>query len=438
MGFFDRWLGGDPRRDLERAEVLLAKGETERALELARRAVKQAVGADAGRAASMVERARDAAVSKALERAATAVSSEYWEDAAEWVGAALEHVEDPARRGELEERLSELLAKAREADNAAEDELYGPSSAPEDDVDTELDPEVHYHALIGMLSEQVGDLYEDRPAAFRRAYVDLNEGRVDEALAAFEQLAESTPDPVVQLERGRCRLMSGDADGALEDLEAAWEAFGDDPIDARGELSLPGLWAEARLARGEGEKVLERLAALAEPGAGRPSLSLIYAQALLASGRAGDARSFLATAAARFSSQPMFAYLLAGVLAEAGERSAAIECLEVAIAPSCAGGSCKAPAKHLPSLRALASLYLEQDGSRDRVRQLLNLVAQDQGGRLAGEDFALLARFHELEGNPEGAERAAAEAARLLSIVPTEGTPATAAAPSLGGMKPPL
>ena len=228
-----------------------------------------------------------------------------------------------------------------------------------------------------MLVEEVGDLYDQRPAAFRTAYIDLNEGRVTEALAAFEALAATVPaDPVLQLELGRCRLMLGDPAAALADFEAVWETFGDDSIDLSGEVSLPGLWAEAKLALGDASSVLERLAPLAQPSADRPTLSYHYAHALLAVDSA-ETRGFLASAASRFTGQPMFPYLLAGVLARSGDRQEAIECLEMAIAPSCASGNCKTPPKHLPSLRALVALYLEEESGAARVHQLLEFLARD-------------------------------------------------------------
>ncbi len=46
MGFLNRLFAGDPKRDIERAEALLDKGEAERALELARRAEERAQAAE--------------------------------------------------------------------------------------------------------------------------------------------------------------------------------------------------------------------------------------------------------------------------------------------------------------------------------------------------------------------------------------------------------
>jgi tetratricopeptide (TPR) repeat protein len=413
MGFLSRLFASDPRRDIERAEALLEKGEAARALELARRAEERAQAPDRSHAARLAARARSALVAGALEKAELAESSEYFEDAVEWISAALEHVADEAERQELEERLGTLEAQARAADR---EDPWEPPPPPEAEPATQLDPDTHYLALVGMLGEDFADLYEDRPAAFRRAYVDLNEGRIEAALETLDLLAEARgEDPVTLFERGRCRLMLGDTEGALADLEAAQETFGDRAVDLTGDLSVPVLWAEAMLVLGRHEPVIERLEALAAPAAGNPAISYRYAQALLAAERFDDARKFLAVAASTYPGNPVFPQQLALVLVRLGEKAAAIDCLEAAIAPSCAGGRCGRPRKHLPSIRALASLYLDEGDSPDRVRELMKLVALELSGQLTSEDHALLARFHEQTGDPEAAALAAAEADRLRS-----------------------
>ena len=134
MGFLNRLFAGDPRRDLERAEAQLEKGEPERALELARRAQERSDGADQKHAAAFITRACEAVAAKALEKAATAVSSKYYEDAMEWVQTALDHVSDPARRGELEERLKALHAKAEDAAEEAEASYDFPPQSEEESI----------------------------------------------------------------------------------------------------------------------------------------------------------------------------------------------------------------------------------------------------------------------------------------------------------------
>ncbi len=439
VGFFKRLFPGDPLRDLERAEALLGSGDAERALELALGARERATPADRNRAEVLAERARKTLVGGALEKASLAEASEYFEDAAEWLGLASEHAGDETRRRELKELQQTMLERAREADRQAEEEPWQLPDETDPEPSTDLEPSAHYQALIDMLAEDVAERYETRPIAFRSAYVALNEGLAAEALSAFEALAAAGgEDPVIRLERGRCRLALGDAGGALEDFEAAWPAFGDEFLDLVGELSVPGLWAEAMLALGRPGPVIERLAELADPVEAAP-LCERYAQALLAAERFEDARSFLSSAIARNSARDLLSYQLAQALERLGERAAAIDCLEIAIAPSCAGGC--APAKmHLPSFRTLVALYLEEGGHAERVHELMTRIARGLGGRLSSTDHALLARYYEEIGDQEAAEHARDHARRLRDEASAgEALAATPApAPALGGKRAPL
>ncbi len=425
MGFFKRLFTSDPRRDLERAEALLAGGNAQRALELARRAEAQALAGDKNRTRALVEQARQALASTALEKASLAESSEYFDDAAEWLAVALEHIDDREQRSSLEELRQRLLERAHES----EDEAWEPPPEAHTEITTELDPGTHYQTLVDMLVEGVAERYDDRPPAFRAAYVALNEGRVAEAHESFEELATAGgDDPVILLERGRSRLASGQAEGAAADLEAAWPAFGDQPLDLAGEMSLPALWADAMLTLGRPQPVIERLAELVDPVATAP-LCERYAQALLQAEQFAEARAFLTSAVVDNPVRPAFAFQLAGTLDGLGERPAAIDCLETAIAPSCATG-CAPRAKHLPSLRALAALYLEDGSHPQRVHELMTLVAQSLGGRLTGRDHSLLAGYYEQIGDAAAAEQARSHARRLseeaataLEAGPTPPTP---------------
>ncbi len=424
MGFLKRLLAGDPHRDLERAATLLENGEAERALELARRAEARATPADKNRARVLVEQGRKTLAAVALEKASLAEASEYFEDAAEWIVVALEHIGDEARRSDLEELRRSLLERARETGA----ESWEPLPEPEVDTQTELDPGIHYQALIDMLVDEVADRYEARLPVFRLAYVALNEGRVVEAHEAFEGLAaDSGEDPVLRFERGRSRLAVGDVAAAVPDFEAAWPAFGDGPLDLAGELSVPGLWAEAMLALGQPEPVIERLADLADP-IDAPPLAEHYGQALLTAERFAEARDFLASALTSNGGRDRFAYQLAQALEQLGERAAAIDCLEAAIAPSCTTG-CAARAKYLPSFRALATLYLEDESRPERVHELMTVIAQALGGHLRGSDHSLLARYYEQIGDAEAAGHARDRAQRLrqgaAALEVTDEVPAT-------------
>ena len=432
MGLLQRLFAGDPQRDLERAEALLESGDAQRALELARRAEQRAPERDQERVRAMVEKARQTLATEALKKASLAETSEYFEDAAEWVEVALEHVDDPSRRGELEALLKSLLDCARKA----EDEAWEPPTELSS-TQTDLDAGIHYQALIDMLEEEVAERYQARPPAFRAAYVALNEGRTEEARQAFEALAATAADdPVMRFERGRSRLASGDADGAASDLEAAWPELGDGALDLAGELSVPGLWAEAMLALGKPEQVIERLTGLLDPIAAAP-LCERYARALLDGERFDAARDFLAAAVQRNPGRDLFSYQLARALGHLGQREAAIDCLEAAIAPSCKTG-CAPRARFLPSFRALASFYLEDGSQPERVRELMKLIAQTLGGRITSRDHTLLGEYYEQVGDAEAAERARDQARQLSEQTAGEAVAAAPAPTPGGGMRAPI
>ena len=288
-----------------------------------------------------------------------------------------------------------------------------------------------------MLVEEVAEHYEGRLPAFRIAYVALNEGRVAEAHEAFEILAASADeDPVVRFERGRSRLAVGDVAGAVPDFEAAWPTFGDGALDLTGELSVPGLWAEAMLALGQPVPVIERLVKLADPIDAAP-VSERYAQALMAAERLEDARDFLTAAVAKNPSRDLFAYQLAQTFEQLGERTAAIDCLEIAIAPSCTTG-CAPRQKYLPSFRALVSLYLADESQPERVHELMTVIARALGGRLTSGDHTLLARYYEQIGDAEAAEHAHGHAQRLRQEAAPLETVDAGPAPAGGQMRAPL
>ncbi len=421
MGLFDRLFTPDPHRTLERAKKLLDRGEATEALRLARRAAAADALTYRSRAEEVIRRAQEILVDAALARAALAEESEYFEDAAEWIRTALEHVEDEGRRQELEERAAAFLERVAEAEKVQKRFVLPEPDSPDEAaegpvayVEPELDPDAHYEALVGMLDEDVAERYEERPEPFRRAFLQLNQGQPRGALPALDELVGKHPeDPVYRLERGHCRLLVGEFEGACEDLEAVWEAFGDEPLDQGRTYSVPGFWAEAMLGRGKPAELLERLNEVAVPPECDHGLCYQYAVGLMAVERFEEARGYLLGVMSHFIQVPDFPHLLALALYKLGQTQAAIDTLERAIAPSCAAGSCRRPAMHLPSFRDLTWFYLVEGRELDRVRRLLSMIAQALGGQLQREDHLLLVKYHELTGDEEAAREAADELRRL-------------------------
>ncbi len=270
--------------------------------------------------------------------------------------------------------------------------------------------EALYEVFVGSLRDDVAPRYRDRPAGFRRAVLDLGEQREPAASqAVIEALAEADPDdPVLRLERGRWRFARGDAAGARADLEAAWAAFGDEPLDLGDMLSIPEMWCEAALETGDHAAVLARLEERNELTLSDPELSLFYAEALLAAGEDGEAARFLAESVGHFPRRADLAHLLAATLHRRGDAAGAIEALERSL--RACGAGCSPAALHPPSLRLLATVYAEAGGPLERLGDVLLLLRGAQGGELEPGDWLLQARYHELAGEPRAAERARARA----------------------------
>lgn len=263
MSLFDRLFRKDPRAEIARGEELLAAGRAYEAIHAVRRAeAAPGFGDDPAlreRARQAERRAREVLVASALAEADLMEADEEYDEAVDWVDSALEHLEALARAGAPDPGRAEALRRRRKALRDRRRDAGRQSSLLrrfEEDGEAEgpdpLDVETRFGLLAGTLHEEVADLYLHRPLPFQKAYVDLNEGRFADALAVLDALAAENPDdPVVRLERGRCRLETGDPEGAREDFDAAWPAFGDEPLDEAGELSVPALRAEAeRLAGG--------------------------------------------------------------------------------------------------------------------------------------------------------------------------------------------
>lgn len=411
MGWLNRLWGKDPAEELARIERWLAEGDPVRAVQAARRLERHRDMAIQGQATSLLQQARDALVERTVSNAAAAEKAGDLADAADWIQAALQHLGDGVQRAELEARL-ETLESRMEEEAPAPRLLH--KDEPEAPEAYELDVDTRYDMLTSMLVDEVARRYENRSPELRQAVVDLNEARVQEALPVLDGLvARSSSDPVLHFERGRARLMLEKWAGAREDLEAAWTRLGDAPLDRGGSLSIPLLWAEAVLNQGDTAALLDRLAEEARPDAGNPDLSALYAQALVSEGRRDEARELWIGLRERHPQRQDIAHALAAHLAEEGETQAAIRVLEVAVAPSCASGSCSKPPLHLPSLRLLVNLYLESKGPLPRIEELMAWVAHAQKGRMAAPDHRLLARYHELTGDSRAAEEARLNAERL-------------------------
>lgn len=404
MGLFDRFFKKDPAEDLRRAKEQLAAGRPVDALNLANRLRDGGPPELQSEAEVLCQQAHDQILQGALHRAEEAEQAGLFEEAADWARTALEHAADDQQAEKLEALARSLDARSAEAPGDRDQDLMDrPGGDDEDEEDL-------FWSQVAMLEEEVAERYEGRSNRFRQAVVAMAAGRQEEAEAAFTELLErDRGDAVLHFERGRCRLLAGELEGAREDLEVAWEGLGDAPLDSAGSLSVPALWGEAMLGLERYDEMLEQLEPLADPDSGDDQLILLYGQALMASGRPQPAADLLAASlSSGAGGSPEVPRHLALALDALGQRPQAIAVLEASIAPSCATGQCAKPPKHLPSFRLLAKLHLDDGGEAavDRAGDLLEQMDRALGGRSGAVDQRLMARYYQLSGDPEAAAEA--------------------------------
>ena len=425
MGWFARRFGKDPQAELARAEERLAAGRAYDALVIAEE-VERRGGDDAAairrRARELEIRARGVLIGSALAEADVAEADEDYDDAADWVASALEHAvkmdeltaadrppDDEGQTPALRARQRDLKRRGREAARQPsmmrrfeDDERPGPDP---------LHTEGTFGVLVGTLNEDIADLYFHRPLPFQKAYIDLNEGNGESALAAFDGLVVEEPDDaIVRFERGRARMLTEDYAGAQEDFKAAWGELGDDPLDVHGDLSVPLLWAEATQALGEPVEVAERLEPLADPRTGQEWLVVVRAHALREVGTPearSEARTLLEEARPHQDGSRV-TVALADIYRDQGERDRAIEILEPIVLPGCRGGSCSG--LDAAAALLLARLYLErlEEGATedpevmlDETARVLGALAMSLGDLSAPETRELVDRYRRVAGSDE-------------------------------------
>ncbi|MEM7049282.1 MAG: tetratricopeptide repeat protein [Acidobacteriota bacterium] len=410
MGFFDRWFRRDPEATLATAEELLERGNLLRARQLAEGLQASHGGSVRERAQTITRKARRAMLESTLENATLAEEQGQLVEAGDWLRSALEHAIGTDREDAVREQLARVARKQAAAPEFVLEPEIPSAHDPGDPHGDGFDADTLFATWVDSLAPQAAQRYAHRESAFREAVVDVNEGNPEAALEAFNALIEETPgDPILHFERGRARLVAGEPLAAREDFEIAWEGLGSETLDRADELSVPRLWAEASLEAGEPEAMVERFSdpLLEEPTAGGAVIAELFGFALLNTERYADAQRVLTAAAHHFPRVQAFPYLLARAHEALGQPDDAIDCLEVAIAPSCASGNCSRPPLHLPSLRALARLQLQQEPPNiERAGELLTFLSAAKQGQLGESDLRLVARYEEAAGNPEAAKKA--------------------------------
>lgn len=125
---------------------------------------------------------------------------------------ALQFAPDDAAREQARSGADRIAVARR----AAKDEAARPAFRNDQ---LELDDDQTYGVLIGALPDEVADEYEELDAEFRRAFMRMHRGELDEAIAHFRALGADHAPALVEL--GRCLRGSDDFAGAIEAFGAA-------------------------------------------------------------------------------------------------------------------------------------------------------------------------------------------------------------------------
>ncbi len=143
-----------------------------------------------------------------IAEAKTREAAGHVDKATEHYELAREFADAPELLAECDEALARLAQKQRAKESAAAEPAFANEELALDDDQT-------YGVLIGAFPDEIADVYEDRDAAFRSAFMAMHRGELDEALAAFRALA-TDDDAVAWIEIGRCSRGVGEGEAALE------------------------------------------------------------------------------------------------------------------------------------------------------------------------------------------------------------------------------
>jgi hypothetical protein len=421
MGLFS-WLFPSPEQKLERARRELIAGRFVDARDLAREI-------DLPGAADIVEQAEEALAQVNLAHAvswAEAGDEErveiHLDLAREFAKPGMEEAFRAARR-DIQRIFSERERQARaEAERGAadllsvdtrfraehgEDEIPMPAGVSDDEADE--------------LKARLAILFDNYPEALRRgmialgptfaqAVLDLEEGRVQQALPALLALPDDAP--LVLHERARAADALGDPAAAARSWQAfARHAGGHHPIGAH---HTAALLAQAQAQAGDLDGAF---ATLSEARKADPELaSGLFASLLEARGDLAGAEALLRTMLQRHGAQPSIYLAIARVRLRADRRVEAMQALETSLRQSnCKPGSCGSRPPDLATHRLLAMLYLEDGLETERALELAD-TARQLVQQPVWEDLYLAA----LVARTDGSIELPALAERLHQVTPPQ------------------
>jgi tetratricopeptide (TPR) repeat protein len=207
LGFFSKFTRPAWEKATERAEKAAQRGEGGVAVRLFDEALAKAPEDEKARL-------NEARVVVAREVYQTNLDHGEQREAAGHLERALDHFElalEFAPDAEAKETARDAVDRMAVSRREAKDMEQSPAFQHEA---LELDDDQTYGVLIGALPDEVADEYETLDVGFRRAFMQMHRGELDEAIAHFRSLGDDHAPALVEL--GRCQRGNDDPTGAIE------------------------------------------------------------------------------------------------------------------------------------------------------------------------------------------------------------------------------
>lgn len=250
-------------------------------------------------------------------------------------------------------------------------EAYAGASIPLPEGVSEEEAEA-LEARLAMILEALPDRHRDDAIAlgapFLQAVLQQEDGEVEAAIQAFAAIEDERP--ILLHQRALAAMKLGDPAAAARTWRRFAEVAGGH--EQMGDLHTRIALAEALTRAGDPKAALVEVEAVraSHPKQG----GMLHAALLEAVGQPAKADAVYREQLKLLGTHPQIYLAIAGLRVRSGKRVEAMSALEKSLEQSsCASGSCGPRGPDLPTLRMLATLYLE--GGEDHARGL-DLAAQ--------------------------------------------------------------
>ena len=206
MGFFSKFTRPAWEKAAEKAEKAAKRGEGGAAVRLFDDAIAKAPDDEKARLSDARAVVAREVYQTNIEQGEQRESAGHLDRALDHFELALEFAPDDATKEDARDAVNRIAVQRREAKDAAKSPAFRAEAL-------ELDDDQTYGVLIGALPDEVADEYETLDSEFRRAFMMMHRGELDDAIAHFRSLGDDHAPALVEL--GRCLRGNDDVKGAI-------------------------------------------------------------------------------------------------------------------------------------------------------------------------------------------------------------------------------